>query len=187
MLRRKAIAALLCALPPLGALAQTKGPASGPIQGPLLAPAIPQAPVQGGAPTPPTPPAPPTSPQAFLENIYRPYLKKDFKGQPYWEAADYFEPDLARAMDQDREEAKRASKPPALNADPFVNGTDRLITDLEVAAFSSGNGGNGAIGNVIFSNQGGPQHVTIDLVKTPLGWRIAEIRGTGLRARYKLR
>jgi len=35
----------------------------------------------------------PQTPQGFLQAIYGPYLKRDYKGQPYWEAARFFAPD----------------------------------------------------------------------------------------------
>ncbi|MFI4998587.1 MAG: hypothetical protein ACHQK9_01805 [Reyranellales bacterium] len=172
MLRRKTYVALLCVLP-LTAQAQVPLPSAAPLP----------APMQPSAPPPPAQ-ALKASPQAFLEEIYQPYLQKGFKGQPYWEATRFFEPELARAMDQNRQDARQRGKPPVLNGDPFVNAQDWQISGLVVAALPAGTG---ATGNVIFSNQGEPQHLTIDLVQTPDGWRIAEIRGLGLRALYKLR
>ena len=183
MLRRKAIIALLCALP-FCAAAQVPIPAPEPAPDP-------------GRPAPSTPaPAPKREPIAvpvvtgpppekFLDELYRPYLDKGFKGQPYWEASRFFEPVLAGAMEKNRKEAEAAGKPPALSADPFVDPKDWLIKNLEVAASMAGDR---AFGTVIFVNQGGPRHLTIELVKAPAGWRIAEIRGGAgsLRALYKL-
>jgi hypothetical protein len=180
MLRRRAIA-LLCVLP-LGAQAQL------PIPAPEPAAPVPAAPgpATAGRPAPVASQAVPgPSPQEFLDDLYRPYLDKDFKGQPYWEAARFFEPVLAGTMEQNRKEADAAGKKPALNGDPFVDPHNWLITNLAVAATT---GGAGATGTVLIVNQGTPRHITIALVPTPAGWRIADIRGgpVALRALYKL-
>lgn len=145
---------------------------------PTPAPAARPAPVASQA-------VPGPSPEKFLDDLYRPYLDKGFKGQPYAEAARFFEPVLADAMEQNRKEATAAGKKPALNDDPFVDAKDWLITKLEVAATTSKTG---ATGTVLIVNQGKPRHITIALVPTPAGWRIADIRGgpVSLRALYKL-
>ena len=130
------------------------------------------------------------TPQAFLEEIYKPYLEKDFKGQAYWEADRFFEPALAGAMMLNRQAAEKSGQAPILNADPFVDPKespkDWQISNLAVAATTVAGGG--ATGQVLFINQKKPSHLTINLVQTPAGWRIAEIRGGGasLRALYKL-
>ena len=130
------------------------------------------------------------SPQAFLEDLYKPYLEKDFKGQAYWEADRFFEPALASAMILNRQDAEKNGKAPLLNADPFVDPKDSpkdwQISNLAVAAAAVANGG--VTGQVLYVNQKKPSHLTINLVQTPAGWRIAEIRGGGasLRGLYKL-
>ncbi len=185
MLRRAATAALLCVLS-LAAQAQLPIPAPEPAAPPPTAPAPTPAPAPAARPAPVASQAVPgPSPEKFLDDLYRPYLDKNFKGQPYSEAARFFEPVLAAAMEQNRKEAAAAGKPPALSADPFVDPKDWLISRLEVAAAPTAAG---ATGSVLFVNQGAPRHLTISLVKTPAGWRIAEIRGgtVSLRALYKL-
>ena len=129
------------------------------------------------------------SPQAFLEDIYKPYLDKDFKGQAYWEADRFFEPVLAGAIKANRQDAEKSGQAPILNADPFVDPKespkDYQISNLAVAATAVTGG---ATGQVLFINQKKPTHLTFNLVQTPAGWRIAEIRGGGasLRMLYKL-
>ncbi len=125
------------------------------------------------------------SPQAFLQAIYAPYLKRDFKGQPYTEAARFFAPDLARAMDRDMRLAKQYRQPPTLDGDPFMDAQEWQISDLVVRASGSGNS---ATGVVSFANFGKPRRLAIDLVRTPAGWRIADIAGSSgsLRMLYKV-
>jgi hypothetical protein len=127
----------------------------------------------------------PQTPQGFLQAIYGPYLKRDYKGQPYWEAARFFAPDLARAMDRDMRQAKQRRQPPTLDGDPFVDAQEWQVTDLVVRA--SG-GGENATGVVTFANFGKPRRLAIELVKTAAGWRIADIAGSSgsLRTLYKI-
>ena len=123
--------------------------------------------------------------QAFLQSVYTPYLKADYKGQPYWEAARFFAPDLARAMDRDMRLAKQRGEPPTLDGDPFVDSQEWQVSGLIVR--TSG-GGDTATGVVTFANSGKPKRLAIDLVKTSAGWRIADIAGAGgsLRMLYKM-
>src|SRR5262249_51632318 len=60
----------------------------------------------------------------FLASLYEPYKKKDFKGQPYWEADRFFAPDLAAAMNKDYAEAKKRKEVPTLDGDPFIDAQD---------------------------------------------------------------
>ncbi|MFI4998588.1 MAG: DUF3828 domain-containing protein [Reyranellales bacterium] len=130
------------------------------------------------------------SPQAFLEDIYKPYLEKDFKGQAYWEADRFFEPMLAGAMASNRKDAETRGQAPLLNVDPFVDPKelpkDWQISNLAAAATPGANGA--GTGQILFVNQKTPSHLTVNLVQTPAGWRIAEIRGSSasLRTLYKL-
>ncbi|MFI4998590.1 MAG: hypothetical protein ACHQK9_01820 [Reyranellales bacterium] len=126
------------------------------------------------------------SAQAFLEDLYRPYLQKNYKGQPYTEAARFFVPDLARAMDRDMAGAKRRGEPPTLDGDPFVDAQEWQVTDLVIRVSGTGDL---ATGVVSFANFGKPKRLAIDLRKTPAGWRIADIAGSSgsLRALYKPR
>jgi hypothetical protein len=126
------------------------------------------------------------TPQAFLQALYDPYLRRDFRGQPYWEAARFFAPELARAMDRDMRQAKQQKQPPTLNGDPFVDAQEWSVSDLVVRASGAGET---ATGVVSFANFGQPKRLAIDLVKTPSGWRIADIAGSSgsLRMLYKIR
>ena len=130
---------------------------------------------------------PQQTPQAFLEDIYRPYLQKDYKGQPYWEPARYFTPDLVAIMERDMDEADKRKEPPTLDGDPFVDAQDWEITALSISA--TADGGN-ATASVSFANFGQPKKLTISMMQTTAGWRIREISGymgiSSLREMYKL-
>ncbi|MGZ5900279.1 MAG: hypothetical protein ACXWK3_11110 [Reyranella sp.] len=124
------------------------------------------------------------SPQTFLQSIYEPYLKAGFKGQPYWQVDHFFVSDLARAIDADMREAKRRVEVPKLDGDPFL---DAQEWDIENLAISVKADGPKATGEVSFDNFGKRTQVALDLVQTPAGWRIADIKGPSgsLSALYK--
>ncbi len=130
-------------------------------------------------------PAQQTSPRAFLEAIYKPYLSKDYPGQPYRDANRFFVPTLARAMNADGAAANRRGEVPALDGDPFVDAQDWEITNLAIAVVMKGT--TAATGTVTFANLGQAKKLVIDLEQTPAGWRIADIKAPSgsLRALYK--
>lgn len=124
--------------------------------------------------------------QAFVEGLYRPYLDKSFQGQPYDQTARFFAPALAQAMDRDYREAKRRNEPPTLNGDPFVDAQDWEITKLAIDVTTNVDT---ATARISFQNAGAPKRVVLELVRTPAGWRIAEIKAPSgsLKALYKLK
>jgi hypothetical protein len=124
------------------------------------------------------------SPQTVLQSIYEPYLKAGFKGQPYWQLDRFFAPALARVIDADMREAKRRVEVPKLDGDPFL---DAQEWDIENLAISVKADGPKATGEVTFDNFGKRTAVALDLVQTPVGWRIADIKGPSgsLSALYK--
>lgn len=124
--------------------------------------------------------------QAFVESLYRPYLGKSFQGQPYSQTARFFVPALAQAMDRDYREAKRRNEVPTLNGDPFIDAQDWEISKLSIDVTTKGDA---ATARVSFQNFGEARQVVLELVKTPAGWRIAEIRmpSGSLKALYKLK
>jgi hypothetical protein len=124
------------------------------------------------------------TPQAFLEGLYRPYLARNFAGQPYQQASRFFVPALARAMERDMQAAKRRGEPPTLDGDPFIDAQDGEISKLAIAVVAKGTT---ATGTVTFANSGTAKKLLVDLEQTPAGWRIADIRGPNgaLSALYK--
>jgi hypothetical protein len=126
------------------------------------------------------------TPQQFLGAIYEPYKKADFKGQPYWEVSRWFAPDLAAAIEKDFSEAKKRKEVSTLDGDPFVDAQDWKIDSL---AYATAISGDKAVGAVAFTNFGEPKGAALSLVKTPAGWRIADIvtANGSLRALFKLK
>ena len=125
-----------------------------------------------------------TTPEAFLHSIYDPYLKGDFKGQPYWQVSRFFVPELARAIEADMREAKRRGEVPKLDGDPFLDAQDWEVKDLAITVKPDGQK---ATGQVSFDNLGKRTEVTLELAQTQAGWRIADIKAPSgsLRALYK--
>lgn len=111
--------------------------------------------------------------EAFLRGIYTPYPNQDFKGQPFWQVDRYFTPDLARAIEADMREAKRRGEAPLLDGDPFVDAQDWDIDKLSISVQADGPK---ATGLVSFENLGKPTQITLDLVRTGVGWRISDIK-----------
>jgi len=126
------------------------------------------------------------SAQAFLESVYAPYKAKSTKGQNYHLAYRFFEPSLARAMARDYQLAQKNNVPPTLNGDPFVDAQEWEVSGLTIRAAESGDQ---ATGIVSFVNLSQKKTLAIELVKTPAGWRIADIAGASgsLRGLYKIR
>ena len=114
-----------------------------------------------------------STPDAFLHEIYDPYLKGGFQGQPYWQVSRFFVPELARTIDADMRDAKRRGEVPKLDGDPFLDAQEWQIKDLAITVTAEGTK---ATGKVTFDNFGKRVAITLDLRQTPLGWRIAEIR-----------
>jgi hypothetical protein len=130
------------------------------------------------------------SAQAFVEAIYAPYLNKNYKGTPYGKPANlrrYFEPRLANAIVKDMTAAKKRGEVPTLDGDPFIDAQDWEIADLAIAVKIAGTAK--ALATVKFTNMREPKTVTLDLMKTSAGWRIAEIDASSgsLRKLFKLK
>jgi len=147
-------------------------PAQAWAQTPLPSAALPSPASQGQALQSQTP-RDTLTPEAFLRGIYTPYPNQDFKGQPFWQVDRFFTPDLARAMEADMREAKRRGEVPKLDGDPFIDAQDWDISKLAITVKADGPK---AVGLVSFENQGKPTQITLDLVRTGVGWRIADIK-----------
>ena len=112
------------------------------------------------------------SPEAFLHSIYDPYLKTDFRGQPYWQVDRFFEPTLAGISEMRK--AKARGEVPKLDGDPFLDAQEWDIKNLVITVKADGAR---ATGEVSFDNFDKRTRIILDLVKTLPGWRIAGIKG----------
>jgi Protein of unknown function (DUF3828) len=116
------------------------------------------------------------SPRAFIDAIYKPYLAKTYRGADTNNPANvrrYFEPKLANAIIADMAAAVKRNEVPTLDGDPFIDAQDWEIADLAIDIKPAGP--TKARATVDFTNFRKPKTVTLDLVKTAQGWRIADI------------
>ena len=133
-----------------------------------------------------------TAPQAFLEQIYKVYRNNsNAKGIDYSKPDNvrrYFAPPLAKAMLKDMADAKKKDEVPLLDGDPFIDAQDWEIGDLKIEMKPDATRRN-ATGVVMFMNAKQPKTVTLDLVKTADGWRIADIKALSgsLKGLYKMK
>ena len=128
------------------------------------------------------------SPSAFITSIYKPYTRKTYKGARLDTPARirrYFEPALANAIVKDMEADKR-KEVPTLDGDPFIDAQDWEVANLTMDVKQTGEK---ALATVNFTNFRELKTVSLDLVKTSAGWRIADIRAPSgsLRELYKLK
>jgi hypothetical protein len=134
-------------------------------------------------------PADQASAKAFVDSIYNAYLAKNSKGTSLDSDAQvrrYFASPLADAMLKDFAAARKANEVPMLDGDPFIDAQDWEISNLRTAVKTSG--ASTAVATANIAMFGKPRTITLDLVRTPDGWRISEIRAPSgsLRAIYKL-
>lgn len=124
------------------------------------------------------------SAEAFLRDLYAPYLAGANRGRDYWDLERYFTPDLARLMDAEARDAQSRNEVPRLNGDPFVDAQEWDITNFAVSVKTEGPS---ATATVTFDNYGKAKRITLDLVLTPAGWRISDIQAPSgsLRALYR--
>ncbi len=117
------------------------------------------------------------SPQSFVDGIYKHYLGKESKGLSLSDSAAirrYFAPPLSDAMIKDFAAAHKAGEVPMLNGDPFIDAQDWDISNVKTTVKSTG--ATTAVATVTFILFMEPRTVTLDLVNTPAGWRIADIK-----------
>ncbi len=116
--------------------------------------------------------------QAFLQSVYGTYEKSDKAIDIGSEAkaSRYFVASLAKLIGKDIAELKRRKEVGRLDFDPFIAGQDWSPTKIALSV-APGASADRATGTARFTAQGEkePTVVTLDLVRTPAGWRIADI------------
>jgi hypothetical protein len=119
--------------------------------------------------------------QAFLQSLYAPYQKgKALDTGSEQKAARYFVPSVAKLIGDDIAESKKRDEVGKLDFDPFIGGQDWAKTKIELKV-APGSGADRATGSARFTPPGEKKQsvVTLDLVKTAAGWRIADIHWAG--------
>jgi hypothetical protein len=120
--------------------------------------------------------------QAFLQSVYAIYEKSDkaLDISSETKAARYFAPSVAKLIARDMAESKKRQEVGRLDFDPFVAAQDWGATKIELKV-APGASADRATGTARYTAAGEkqPTVVTLDLVRTPAGWRIADIHWAG--------
>jgi hypothetical protein len=130
--------------------------------------------------------------ESFVNAIYAQYKPEAKKPQGVRLDTDaairkIFEPSLAALIIADNAAAKKNDDIPTLDGDPFVDAQDWKITNVVISV--AHDGADKAAATVNFKNLGKATVVKLQLVKTPAGWRVADVVWPGdegnLRGLYK--
>jgi hypothetical protein len=120
--------------------------------------------------------------KAFLQGVYATYQASDKAVDISSEkqAGRYFVPSLARLIGRDVAQSKKRNEVGKLDFDPFTGGQDWAPTRIDLAV-AAGATPERATGTARFTAPGEKQltTVTLDLVRTAAGWRIADIHWSG--------
>jgi len=119
--------------------------------------------------------------EQFLRSIYATYQKSDraLDIGSEQKAARYFVPSLAKLIGEDIATAAARNEVGKVDFDPFIGGQDWAPTRIELKV--TGATADRATGTARFRAPGEkqPTIVTLDLIKTASGWRIADIHWAG--------
>ena len=129
------------------------------------------------------------TPESLLSEIYAQYglsaasagkaCVSDAKGFDFTgkKAGNFIEPTLLKALKNDKE----------LYGDPFIEGQDFCLKDLQIKALDSG--ADKAKIEVQFQNFDRKTKLIYEMIRTPKGWLIRDLIGTdgALRKSYKLK
>jgi hypothetical protein len=114
--------------------------------------------------------------KTFVTRIYDAYKGKNSKGISIeTEAAirSYFEPSLAALIIKDEKDAAKRKEVPTLEFDPFIDGQEWELSDVNIAVSDASP--NKAVATVSFKNFGLPTKIVLQLVKTKNDWQIVNI------------
>ena len=89
----------------------------------------------------------------------------------------YFAPPLADQIIADRAAAAQRDEVPALDSDPFIDAQDWDIRHVAIQIESAND--RTARASVRFENFGQAETVRLELVRTPAGWRVADVLWPG--------
>ncbi len=124
------------------------------------------------------------SAETFLRGIYQGYLSPSAREPDTSTPAKlrlYFDECLARAIERDYRLAREHNEVPVLDGDLFTDMQELLLSKMlvDVKATSPRT----AMGTVTLISEDHPRRIVLYLVKTNVGWRIADMdTGQGLRS-----
>jgi len=119
------------------------------------------------------------TPQALLEAFYEPYFSGSFPE----DESQFRSAELQALYDTDAELTPEGEMG-AISFDPYIDGQDYEITDLEIGA--PGMAGEHASVDVTFKNFGEPRALTYELVLEDGGWKIDDVVSTNPDNAYRL-
>lgn len=119
-------------------------------------------------------------PRAMLEAFYAPYLADG----EFPDNENSFRSDALNALFEADEERTAPGELGALDFDPYINGQDYQISDLEIGEPAIE--GDRATVLVTFDNFDQPNEITYDLVNEHGGWRIDDVAGVNGAYSYRL-
>ena len=115
------------------------------------------------------------TPEQVLRRIYDSYAAEDEANLPLTSEATmraFFVPGFADKLVAYASRTGRVDKV-CISEDPFIAGQDYKLSDIDVQMGPAT--ADHATGSVSFRNFGKPAKVRIDLQRTPVGWRIADL------------
>jgi hypothetical protein len=124
----------------------------------------------------PPAPAPGATAKAFVTKIYDAYKGKNSKGisiETESAIRSYFEPALAALIIKDTKDAAKRKQEPTLEFDPFIDGNEWELSDVNIAVNDAPP--NKAVATVSFKNFGMPTKMVLNLVKAKNDWQIVDI------------
>lgn len=119
------------------------------------------------------------TPEALIEAFYQPY----FDGSLPEDESQFRSAALQALYDNDAQITPEGEMG-AISFDPYIDGQDYDITDLEIGA--AGIAGDYASVDVTFSNFGEPRSLTYELVLEDGGWKVDDVVSTNPDNPYRL-
>lgn len=119
------------------------------------------------------------TPEALIEAFYQPYFDGNFP-----ENESQFRSAALQALYDNDAEITPEGEMGAISFDPYIDGQDYDITNLEIGATDIA--GDDATVEVTFSNFGEPRSLTYELVLEDGGWKIDDVVSTNPGNPYRL-
>ena len=115
-------------------------------------------------------------PEAFLNELYNPYKVGGSTVIVDSNVDLYFAPGLAKAFRGDQAGSRRTNSLPNLDGDPLINAQERVrLSELEIRVAALDSTHARGVVNYLTAKISLPPAVTVDLIHTERGWRIANI------------